>query len=242
MRNVVIIQARMGSTRLPGKVLKMLVDQTVLAHVVKRAQAISGVNEVAVATTIRPEDKVIAEEAQRLGVPVFLGSEEDVLSRYYETAVQTNADVIMRITSDCPLLDPDVSGIVLREFHDAEGADYVSNTIERRFPRGLDTEVFSFAALKTAYMEAKEEYQREHVTPFLYENPQRFFCKSVEGKEDFSQYRWALDTPEDWKLIEQMYQSLYKSGHLFNWQNALALMQERPELAAINVHVQQKSK
>ncbi|GAA4718743.1 cytidylyltransferase domain-containing protein [Brevibacillus fulvus] len=242
MRSVVIIQARMGSTRLPGKVMKELIDQTVLAHVVQRAKAIPGIDEVAVATTVKPDDAVIAEEAKRLDVPVYRGSEQDVLSRYYEAAAQLKADVVMRVTSDCPLLDPHVSGAVLRKFLDTPGIDYASNTLDRRFPRGLDTEVFSFAALAQAFQEAKQAHEREHVTPFLYENRQRFVCGGVVNEQDHSNYRWTLDTAEDWQLIQVIYRHLYQSGGIFGWQEALALMEAHPEYVKINAHIEQKSK
>ncbi|HZG15377.1 MAG TPA: glycosyltransferase family protein [Candidatus Bathyarchaeia archaeon] len=242
MRNVVIIQARMGSTRLPGKVMKMLSGKTVLAHVVERALAIPGVDEVLIATTIKHEDDRIVEESQRLQIPVWRGSEADVLSRYYDAAIHTKADVIMRITSDCPLLDPEVSGHVLKTFHDNPETDYVSNTIVRRFPRGLDTEVFSFQALEAAYQETNESYYREHVTPFLYENQQRFRCQSVDGEEDYSHYRWTLDTSEDWNLIQHIYRELYQENTLFSWTKGIELMKRRPDLFKINSQIEQKSK
>ncbi|MED1872999.1 glycosyltransferase family protein [Brevibacillus borstelensis] len=242
MRNVAIIQARMGSTRLPGKVLKTLVDKSVLAHVVDRAQAIDGIDEVVVATTTNAEDDAIVEETKRLGAAFYRGSETDVLARYYEAARAYQADVVMRITSDCPLLDPEVSGLVLRNFHAEDTFDYVSNTLERSYPRGLDTEVFTFDALTTAFMEAKEYHQREHVTPYLYENSLRFHCKSVRSETDYSRYRWTLDTPEDWELIVRMYEHLYEPDKLFAWKDSLALMERYPELATINEHILQKSK
>ncbi|MFY0543162.1 cytidylyltransferase domain-containing protein [Brevibacillus sp. H7] len=241
MRNVVIIQARMGSTRLPGKVMRMLAGKTVLEHVVQRASAIPGIDEVVVATTVQPDDDVIVEESRRLQVPFHRGSEADVLSRYYKAAMQARADVIMRITSDCPLLDPEVSGMVLQTMHEHAGTDYASNTLVRSYPRGLDTEVFTFQALETAYREANEPHQREHVTPYLYENPVRFTCKPVSGEADYSQYRWTLDTVEDWELIQQIYQALYQDKW-FSWTKGIELMQARPDLYLINGHVEQKSK
>jgi len=242
MRKVVIIQARMGSTRLPGKVMNMLSGKTVLAHVVERAIAIPGVDEVVIATTVKHEDDCIVEESQRLQIPVWRGSEADVLSRYYDAALHSKADVVMRITSDCPLLDPEVSGHVLRTFQNNPKTDYVSNTIVRRFPRGLDTEVFSFQALEAAYQETNESYYREHVTPFLYENQLRFHCQSVDGEEDYSHYRWTLDTSEDWNLIQQIYQELYEENTWFSWTKGIELMKRRPDLLKINSHIEQKSK
>ncbi|MFD2369384.1 cytidylyltransferase domain-containing protein [Brevibacillus sp. GCM10020057] len=241
MRKVVIIQARMGSTRLPGKVMKKLIDQTVLSHVVKRAQSFSDVNDVVIATTRKSEDDVIAEEAKRLGVPFYRGSENDVLSRYYEAAKEQRADVIVRITSDCPLIDPLVSSEILK-IHLNSSVNYTSNTLERSYPRGLDTEVFSFAVLETANREAIEHHQREHVTPFVYENTDRFSVRSITCEADYSHYRWTLDTQEDWELIEKIYQHLYQSDRLIKWKDCLDLMRNHPDLALINAHVTQKSK
>jgi len=242
MRNVVIIQARMGSTRLPGKVMKTLLGKSVLEHVLQRASSIPGVDEVVLATTVKSEDDVIVEEARRLNIPFYRGSEEDVLSRYYEAAVHRKADVIMRLTSDCPMLDPEVSGKVLQTFHDNGEVDYVSNTINRRYPRGLDTEVFSFESLEKAHRETADPYYREHVTAYFYNNPERFRCGEIQSEEDYSHYRWTLDTSEDWDLIQSIYQELYQEGTLFSWTKGIELMKSRPELLLINSHIEQKSK
>ncbi|EJL46887.1 MULTISPECIES: cytidylyltransferase domain-containing protein [Brevibacillus] len=242
MRSVAIIQARMGSTRLPGKILKELQGKTVLAHVVDRVKAIVGINEVVIATTTQPEDDLIATEARLLDVALYRGSETDVLTRYYEAAKGSKADVILRITSDCPLLDPNVSAYILHHFKSAAKVDYVSNTLERSYPRGLDTEVFTFSALQISHDESQEPYHREHVTPFIYENQQRFRCESVRFEQDYSHYRWTLDTPEDWELIQKMYEELYVPGKLFSWIEAKSFMSENPHLVKINENVVQKGK
>lgn len=240
MKNVVIIQARMGSTRLPGKVLRTLADKTVLAHVIERAQAFHNVQGIVVATTVGSQDDPIVEEAKRKGVMVYRGSESDVLSRYYEAAFQVQADTVIRITSDCPLIDPEVSSYVIQEYLKEGIYDYVSNTLERTYPRGLDAEIFSFASLEMAYRETSEIHDREHVTPYLYNNPHRFSCRSVVCQDGILDYRWTLDTPEDWELIQRIYESLYHPGRLFSWKEARAFMQQNPELVSINSHIQQK--
>lgn len=240
MKNVVIIQARMGSTRLPGKVLKTLADKTVLAHVIERAQAFQNVQEILVATTHGCQDDPIVEEAERLGVIVYRGSESDVLSRYYEAALQTKADTVIRITSDCPLIDPEVSSFIIREYLENEKCDYVSNTLQRTYPRGLDTEVFSYSSLEAAHRETRESHDREHVTPYIYNNRDRFFCRSVVCQDGTPEYRWTLDTPEDWELIRRIYEGLYCPGRLFSWKEAAALMHENPKWVSINSHIQQK--
>ncbi|MCY9665098.1 glycosyltransferase family protein [Paenibacillus alginolyticus] len=240
MRNVVIIQARMGSTRLPGKVLKKLIDKTVLAHVVERTEAFQNVQEIIIATTLASHDDLIIEEARRLGVNVYRGSESDVLSRYYETALRARAETVIRITSDCPLIDPETSSLVIKEYLGNSVCDYASNTLDRTFPRGLDTEVMSFASLEVAHREAREPHHREHVTPYIYTNRERFSCRSVINQDGYADYRWTLDTPEDWDLILKIYETLYQSGRIFSWQEAAALMQRNPEWMLINSNIQQK--
>src|SRR5215469_8186363 len=168
MRVAAIIQARIGSTRLPGKVLRDLGGRTVLERVVSRTRKCTLVNEVIVATSVNPGDDVIVEACVRLRVRVFRGSEHDVLDRYFRAAEAAQAQVVVRITSDCPLIDPEVSDQAIRAFLDAR-ADYASNVLERTYPRGLDTEVVALQALECAFREAKEPFQREHVTPFFYQ-------------------------------------------------------------------------
>ncbi|MFC5700872.1 cytidylyltransferase domain-containing protein [Cohnella faecalis] len=240
MNNVIIIQARMGSTRLPGKVLKTLADKTVLAHVIDRVKCVKEVTEIVIATTAGLQDDPIASEAKRLGVNLYRGSETDVLSRYYEAAAEARADTVIRITSDCPLIDPEVSSRVLQAYAAGEPCDYASNTLERTFPRGLDTEVFSFESLAIAHNEAQTSHDREHVTPYLYSNKDRFRCRSVVSDEGIPDYRWTLDTPEDWELIRRLYEALYEPGRLFTWRDAAELMSLNSDWASINSHIQQK--
>lgn len=240
MKNVVIIQARMGSTRLPGKVLKQLFDKTVLGHVIARSKLFLNVHEIVVATTTSNSDNLIVEECKKQGVQIYRGSETDVLSRYYEAASLVKADSIIRVTSDCPLIDPEVSSGVLNEYLKRKACDYVSNTLERTYPRGLDTEVFSFTALESAYYEARQSPEREHVTPYLYNNPRRFSCHSVANPNGVIDYRWTLDTPEDWELIERIYKHLYHADSIFTWKEALKVMNENPEWKNINASIKQK--
>lgn len=240
MRTVAIIQARMGSTRLPGKVLLMLADKTVLAHVIERCQRAPLVDEVIVATTTKTSDDPIEREATNCGIPCFRGSEDDVLQRYHEAAKTHHADTVVRVTSDCPVLDPVVTNQVISQFMDSPMVDYCSNTLERSFPRGLDSEVFSFEALEKAFIQADINEEREHVTPYIYKNPRQFKLSSFKNKEDYSYYRWTLDTETDWQLITEIFHFLYIPGKLFYWQEVIQLMQQRPELALINAHVEQK--
>ncbi|HYU44765.1 MAG TPA: glycosyltransferase family protein [Terriglobales bacterium] len=239
MNVVAIIQARMGSTRLPGKVLKDLCGETVLARVVNRTRRATLLNKVVVATSVQPADDAILQECGRLSVACFRGDEADVLDRYYRAAEKFSADAIVRITSDCPLIDPEVSDKTIRAFLE-QHPDYASNVLERRYPRGLDTEVMTFAALETARREARDPHQREHVTPFLYQHPERFRLVSVTGDRDYSHYRWTLDTVEDLEFLRSVYRRRAEASDPA-WQDVLRILEREPDLAAINEHVKQKT-
>ena len=169
----------------------------------------------------------------------FRGEEQDVLDRYYQAARANAADAVVRITSDCPLIDPELVDETVEVFRD-EHADYASNVFPRTYPRGLDTEVFSFDALDRAWREAREAHQREHVTPYLYEHPQIFKLASLSGAADYSRYRWTLDTREDLELLRAIY-SRFDGRDDFSWQEVLRLMEREPELAELNSQVLQKS-
>ena len=239
MNVVLIIQARMGSSRLPGKVMLKLFGKTVLGHVIERCRAIPSVNKVIVASTDREEDNVIADECSTYGVHCFRGSENDVLARYYWAAKDSNADTIVRITSDCPLLDPFLSNEVICQFASDVSIDYCSNDLIETFPRGLNTEVFSFKALEFAYRHASKGYEREHVTPFIYENPDKFGISTLKSGIDYSNHRWTLDTKEDWEFIHRVYEKLY-TGDIFLWKDVLKLVARNPDLSLINAQVLQK--
>jgi spore coat polysaccharide biosynthesis protein SpsF len=234
-----IIQARMGSTRLPGKVLMDLGGESVLARVITRLRRATLVDEIVVATTDSAADEAVVRECDRLGVSFFRGSENDVLDRYYQTAQLTSAEGIVRITSDCPLIDPQITDETIRLFLD-QHPDYASNALHRTYPRGLDTEVMTREALACAWREAHFPYQRAHVTPYLYENPTRFDILAVKGKVDYSDHRWTLDTPEDLGFIRALYDRFDNDDH-FTWHDALAVLQREPELMELNRGVMQKA-
>jgi spore coat polysaccharide biosynthesis protein SpsF len=239
MNTVAVIQARMGSSRLPGKVLMDLGGETTLARVVRRLQRSRQVTKIVVATTTESADEVIVEECERLQVSCFRGSEQNVLDRYYQAAHENAAEAVVRVTSDCPVIDPELVDETVEVFRD-EHADYASNVFPRTYPRGLDTEVFSFDALDRAWREAREAHQREHVTPYLYEHPQIFKLASLSGAADYSRYRWTLDTREDLELLRAIY-SRFDGRDDFSWQEVLCLMEREPELADLNSQVLQKS-
>jgi spore coat polysaccharide biosynthesis protein SpsF len=236
-----IIQARMGSTRLPEKVMKNLLGKTVLEHVIERVKQSKLIDEIIIATTTHERDAVIEFEALRCGAKAFRGSEDDVLSRYYYAVKDNDLDVVVRITSDCPLIDPQVLDEVI-QYYVTNDYDIVSNAgsdlSKRTYPRGLDTEVFSFKVLENAFINAKEAYQREHVTPFIYENTNQAFY--YKNSVDNSKYRWTLDTDEDFKLISEVYKHLYNGVHDFYLSDIVKLFEKMPDLYEINAHIEQK--
>jgi spore coat polysaccharide biosynthesis protein SpsF len=242
---VAIIQARMGSTRLPGKVLRILGGSTVLAHVVCRVQAVPGIHESVVATTQLPRDDAVVAEALRFGASVFRGSEEDVLSRYCRAAERAQANVVVRATSDCPLLDSDVLAAMLTRFQELHRGrapvDYLSNTLARTYPRGLDVEIFSFAALTRADREARGPAEREHVTPFIYRHPELFRVAQFRGEMDLSAHRWTLDTEEDWTLLEGIFRRADIHSGRLQTAEVLKILARDPVLAAANAAVMQKA-
>ena len=234
----------MGSTRLPAKIMKKINGHTVLDHVLARVRACPRLHGIVVATTTAPADDAVMAESVKQGARCFRGSESDVLSRYCLAARENRADVIVRITSDCPLYDPELLTEMLDEFQAKIAAgnqvDYLSNTLVRTFPRGLDTEIFTGEALERAQQEARLPFEREHVTPYFYQNPQKFALHSFRQAADLSGYRWTLDTPADLRFMEAVYAALDRHGRLFTTREVLGLLQRQPELAAINAHVEQK--
>lgn len=239
MKVVAIIQARMGSSRLPGKVLRDLQGQSMLARVVNRVRRARSVDEVLVATTDCSADDLIVQECRRCSVPVFRGNEDDVLDRYFRAAQWTNADVIVRITSDCPLIDPEITDKTVRAFLEKR-PDYASNVMVRTYPRGLDTEVMTAPALERAWREADQPYQRAHVTPYIYEHPGEFKLLQVSGAVDYNSQRWTVDTSEDLEFVREVYGRLGDDGE-FLWEDVLALLEREPQLLELNRFVQQKA-
>jgi spore coat polysaccharide biosynthesis protein SpsF len=239
MRVVAIIQARMGSSRLPRKALRDIGGATMLARVVHRARRASLLSEVVVATTVEPEDEAIVTECDRLGTRVFRGSEDDVLDRFYRAAMTFKAEAVVRITSDCPLIDSSVIDAVVRAFSD-ETPDYASNSLTRTYPRGLDVEVMTIEALARAAREATEQYQRAHVTPYIYQRPDLFRLLPITEAADYSDLRWTVDTEEDLKLVRAIYER-FGNDDSFGWRDVLALLADEPSLNEMNRDVQQKS-
>lgn len=241
MHVVAIVQARMGSTRLPGKVMGDILGKSVLIRNVNRVRRAERIDEVVIATTTRSEDDTIAALCRQEKWRCFRGSEGDLLDRYYRAAQVFGADTVVRITSDCPMIDPGIVDRVIGAFLDQrEETDYASNTLPpRTFPRGLDTEVMTFDALARAWREDTDATLREHVTPYIYRNPDKFRLLRVANEIDLSHHRWTLDTPEDLAFIRAVYSHF--GDDLFTWTDALHYLDQHPEVVAINSGVEQKT-
>ena len=241
MKTVAIIQARLGSTRLPGKVLHLIKGKPLIVHMLDRLKQCRMIDALVLATSSLPQDRPLFELASREKIEGFAGSEEDVLDRFYQAAKLYQADVVVRLTGDCPLIDPVVTNFII-ESHLKRGKDYTSNTVTRSYPRGLDTEVMSFAALKKASQEATKPYEREHVTPYIYDHPKDFSIEQVvaEGSLNQPDLRLTVDTPEDFKFVQEIFNRLYDQKPHFSITDILNLLNAQPELKQINAHIQQK--
>ena len=240
MRTVAIVQARVGSKRLPGKVLLDLCGKTVLGRVVERTSRMARIKDVVVATSALESDDAIEDECRRLGVTCFRGSEDDVLDRFRGAAQALGAEQCVRITADCPLIDPQVSDDIVAQFEAADPpVDYASNKIPQSFPRGLDTEVFTREALERSARWAKKPYHRTHVTAYMYQTPELFTLLSVVSDVDRADWRWTIDTPEDLGFVRSIYERFDRRSD-FSWMDVVNLIENEPALAKINKHVVQK--
>jgi spore coat polysaccharide biosynthesis protein SpsF len=231
-RVVAIVQARVGATRLRGKTTADIEGKPLIEHVFDRARACRGVDEVVLATTREPEDRALLRVAARCGVPGYAGSTLDVLDRFHQAAVRFHVDTIVRITADDPFKDPQVIDEVVARFQSG-GLDYASNTIEPSYPEGLDVEVFSRAALDRAWRDATLHSDREHVTPYIWRQPQLFQVANVRLDRDLSHMRWTLDYPDDLQFARAVYGRLYR-GQIFGMADMLELLAQEPELALLN--------
>ncbi|MEQ9335480.1 glycosyltransferase family protein [Thalassobaculum sp.] len=238
-----VVQARMTSTRLPGKVLLRAAGREMLAHQIDRVRRAGTVDAICIATTVNAEDDPVAALAQREGVAVFRGSEHDVLDRFARAAGHVGAEVAVRLTGDCPLTDPALIDAVVGVFRSATPpVDYASNSFPRTWPVGLDVEVASMAALRVAAAEADDPYDREHVMPFLYRQPQRFRTAGYPAPSDLSGYRWTLDEASDYTLIRTILEALLPANPAFGWHDVIALLEAHPEWRSLNAGVAQKQR
>ena len=242
MRTVIIVQARMTSTRLPGKVLRTVLGKPLLEYQWERLKKVRGADEIVIATTINDTDRPIVEFCQTRGIACFRGSEADVLTRYYQAAMKFKADIVVRVTSDCPLIDPDVIDDAITEFCSyGDACDYLSNTVKRSYPRGLDVEVMSYVALEAAAHAARKPGEREHVTSYIYNHPYIFQLRQFASAEDYSSHRWTVDEPADLELINMMLEALYPVTPDFRLDDCLDLLERHPEWKAINAGIAQKT-
>lgn len=243
MKVVCLVQARVGSTRLPGKILKEICGKTILHHEIDRLKKCKEIDEIVIATTDKEDDDKIVNEAKKLSVKYFRGSENDVLSRFYYSAKENNADIIVRVTSDCPCIDFEILDKMLIYFKDKykeKQIDYLSNTINRTYPRGYDIEIFTFSALEKSYINAKKEYEREHVTPYIYDKTNNFLKLSFENTEDYSKYRVTLDTIEDFIVIKNIFENLYYKNPYFKLNDVVQYLNNNLHIVDINKHIEQK--
>nr|HEX4316722.1 glycosyltransferase family protein [Kofleriaceae bacterium] len=239
MTTVAILQARLGSSRLPGKVLHDLGGDTMLARVIERLTAARTLDGVVVATTTAASDDAIAREATRCGAGVFRGSEHDVLARYLGAARVANADVVVRVTSDCPLLDPQVVDQVVEAL--GLDVDYASNTHVRSYPRGLDVEALHRDTLERIGRLGRSPAAREHVTAYIMEAPERFAVRQVRAARDDSDLRWTVDTADDLALVRAIYARFGLAESIVPYAQLVDAVRAEPELGVINAHVSQKS-
>lgn len=238
---IAIIQARMGSSRLPGKVLAEIHGMPMIAWVVERARLAKLVDAVVVATTVEPDDDAVAAMCETRGYPYVRGRAADVLYRYLQAAEMYQAEVIVRLTGDCPLIDPEVIDTTIQAFLDGNPPPiYASNRIVRTFPIGLDVEVMTMDGLKMANRDAKEHYHREHVTPYFYEETDRFPIVSVHAEGEYGNYRWTVDTPEDMRFVREVFSRL-KDVNDFSWKDVRKILESEPELMEINRNISQRS-
>ncbi|MFQ5922043.1 MAG: cytidylyltransferase domain-containing protein [Anaerolineales bacterium] len=243
LKVVAIVQARVASTRLPGKVLADIEGEPMLVREVERAQRAATVDELVVATSTEPGDEQIATLCLERGYACYRGSPLDVLDRIYQAARAHQAQTVVRLTGDCPLIDPVLIDQTVTAFLEAEPpVDFAANRLpnDKTFPVGTDTEVCTLSALERAWREANEPHHREHVMPYLYEVPGQFRTLLVRSDQDYSQYRWTVDSPEDLELVRQVY-AHFSGRDDFTWLEVLELYGREPGLASMNAEVQHKS-
>ena len=237
-RVVATIEARMASTRLPGKVLMQAVGKPMLELMVERLGRVPSLDGIVIATTVNPPDDSIVELAESLGVGWHRGSEMDVTDRLLGAAAEHDIDVIAETTGDCPLIDPEIVELCIRDYLKG-GVDYVSNVLERAYPIGMDTQVFSSATLADVSQRTSDPFDREHGAVFIYRNPDIYKVRNVPAPPELTdpKLRLTLDTIEDYELITRIFDQLYPNNHQFTLVDVMALIRRNPELRNINDHV-----
>ncbi|MBU0677860.1 MAG: glycosyltransferase family protein [Verrucomicrobia bacterium] len=232
-----IIQARLGSSRLPGKVLMELAGAPVIQQVFDRVSMVEGLSKVIVATTVEASDDRLVGYCDKHDIPCFRGSENDVLDRYVQAARWVKADAVMRITADCPYIDPKVSTQVLNLLLDDDECDYATTGVIPTYPDGLDTDVVRMSVLEQLWENIKDPLFREHVTYYIPTHPDEFRIKRLVSPVDYSHHRWTLDRPEDLEMLTQVAAHLAEKSQFGYMEEILAVLDEHPEIAAINAHI-----
>ena len=235
-----IIQARLGSTRLPGKVLKNLNGKPLIEQIVNRLKYCKNIDNIVLATTTNVVDDKLVSWCEKNNVSCFRGDENNVLKRYYDAATQYKSDVIIRITADDPFKDPKVIDSVI-DMLETENLDFAYNNNPPSFPEGLDTEVFTYSAIKQAAETETTDFEKEHVTQYFYHNPQIFKCKNLSYKENVSHIRLTVDTEQDFELASKLYSKLSPNGEMFFLEDVLALIKKEPELLEVNKGVKRSA-
>jgi spore coat polysaccharide biosynthesis protein SpsF len=230
-----IIQARMGSTRLPGKVMRNISGKPLIEHIVERLGYSKILSDIVLATTMSSEDDILVKWANSQGVKCFRGSEENVLERFYLAAKKVGADIVVRVTADDPFKDPVIIDQALKLLHDAQ-LDFVSNNNPPSFPEGLDVEVFTFSALKVAQSKSIDPFEREHVTPYFYRNPTVFLQKNIECSKKYHEYRWTIDVQADFEMAVEVYNALYNEEKIFLMKDILSFLKKNPLVSKINMN------
>lgn len=240
LKIAVILQARMNSERLPGKPLLKVLGRPLLSYMIERLKRVEHPVTLVIATTDSSEPIIQFCKEERL--KYYVGSEQDVLDRYLKAARRFDADVIVRVTGDNPLLDPQVIDEAIRQFLEAYPAlDYLSNSLNRTFPRGMDVEIFKRRALETAHEDGFHSEEREHVTPYIWRHPELFQLAQMTYKRDTSQHRWTVDTEQDFELIKRILEEIYPRKKAFTLEDLLELLEEHPDWSLLNATIQQKS-
>lgn len=234
-KTTIIIQARIGSKRFPRKVISKIQGEYMISHIINRTKCVKAVNQIILATTKKDEDKILLDIAKNQNIFSFAGDEKDVLKRYFLAAEKFNADPIIRITGDCPLCDPKIIQKLIKIFNEKK-IDYVSNRIIPTFPDGLDVEIFSFKALKKAEKEAKLQSEREHVTPYIYNNKKKFSIFNVKNKKDLSLFRWTVDEKKDLVFVKKIFEAM-EPKKIFFMKDVEKVLKENPEFIKINNHI-----
>lgn len=232
-----IIQARYGSTRLPGKIFMEIDGKPLLWHVVNRLTYADLIDEIIIATTTNPKDNAVEEWCKENNINCFRGSEDDVLSRFYNASVEFPSEVIVRVTADDPFKEPSVIDSVIKKLID-EQLDLSTNVFPPSYPEGLDCEVFTFNVLQTMEKTTNDPYDREHVTPYIYNNPDKFKIGNITSVHQLSSYRWTIDNQEDYDMVNEIYRKRKdKSKGILLMQEIFEILEENPEIASINSKV-----